>query len=91
MPSYSCSYASQLRSEVGQSGWQSSFRYSRHRNRQIEQEQAWRDHLNDTQPLFDTINQALGTGNLSSWNTWIDHAFDFLVRTASQPYGLDCS
>jgi hypothetical protein len=50
---------------------------------QIEQEQAWRDHLKSIQPLFDTVNQALGTGNISSWNTWIDHAFDFLVRDSA--------
>lgn len=59
VPSYTCSYADDLRM-------------------QIEEEGEWKAHLKSKQRLFDEVNAVLGTGAESDWNSWIDHAFDFL-------------
>lgn len=55
---------------------------------QIEEEDEWKDQLKSKQHLFDDINAVLGTGEESAWNSWIDHAFDFLASRSCHGHPL---
>ncbi|CAO1615853.1 unnamed protein product [Sympodiomycopsis kandeliae] len=56
--------------------------------KQIENEDKWADRLKSQSGLFSTVNSVLGTTNASDWNTWIDHAFDFVASRTCHGHPL---
>lgn len=46
----------------------------------MQAEPEWTSHIQGKAGLFAAVNEVLQTANASDWNSWIDHAFDFLVR-----------
>lgn len=56
--------------------------------KQIEDEDEWKDHLASKQELFDGVNAVLGTPGEEDWNSWIDHAFDFLASRTCHGHPL---
>ena len=54
----------------------------------IEKETDWKKHLASKQSLFDDVNEVLGTAHEEDWNSWIDHAFDFLASRTCHGHPL---
>ncbi|PWN48681.1 phosphoglycerate mutase-like protein [Violaceomyces palustris] len=48
----------------------------------------WKDHLASKAQLFDSLNQVVGTGSRSDWNSWIDHHFDALASRQCSGHDL---